>query len=394
MLKKFQRVDYWILVPYATLSVLGIVMVFSATQNAYLNPLASFLKQALFVLIGWAGALLTFHLNPKVARRPKVLNFLMVTTLILLVIARLAPAVNGAHGWINFGGFTLQPVELAKIVLIIYFADLLTKKPWVPRSGIFKQWRHWAAGHFFSKLWLPGLMLVMVIIMPDLGNLFITMAVLSCLLLASGVSWKWNIVTMLFFFLVLLFLPELISLLHLGSTSNYAIRRLTNFVNPWHDIDQSRQLLYAYYAISHGGLFGVGLGNSLLKPYLPESNTDFIMAVTAEELGAILVSIVLMMVFLLIGRLIYLGIKQKNQFNRLFMFGLATLLLMQTFVNLGGVLGLLPITGVVFPFISGGGSSFVFFSAAIGFALNLSAKNKKRKVLDPQDNAARRELKR
>ncbi|MCO0831718.1 FtsW/RodA/SpoVE family cell cycle protein [Fructobacillus sp. W13] len=393
MFKKLQRLDYWIAVPFAVLSLLGIVMVFSATQNAYLAPLYSFAKQAVFVAVGWSAAFFAFKVNRKVIRGEGFLTMLMIVTFGLLVVARLAPAINGAHGWINLGPVTLQPVELAKIALILYFSHYLAVRHWLPGKGVRGFLRSWNQSGYLPKLILPIMMLGITLVMPDMGNLFITMAVLMMLLLASGVKVKDNIIWVVLFFLILAFLPEIISFFDLKESSSYAIRRLSNFVDPWYNMDQSRQLLYSYYAISHGGLFGVGLGNSLLKPYLPESNTDFIMAVAAEELGAVLVVVVLILMLILIGRLVLVGIRQKSQYNRLFMYGLAGLLIMQSFVNLGGVLGLLPITGVVFPFISGGGSSFVFFSAAVGYALNIAATAKKPARPNPQDDAARRELK-
>ncbi|MBS9338850.1 FtsW/RodA/SpoVE family cell cycle protein [Fructobacillus sp. M2-14] len=393
MFKKLQRLDYWIAVPFAVLSLLGIVMVFSATQNAYLAPLYSFAKQAVFVAVGWAAALFTFKVNRRVIRGEGFLSMLMIVTFGLLVLARLAPAINGAHGWINLGPVTLQPVELAKIALILYFAHYLSRRHWLPGKGISGFLRSWNQSGYLPKLVLPFAILAITLAMPDMGNLFITLAVLMMMLLASGVRLKDNIFWVVLFFLILAFLPQIISFFDLKESGSYAIRRLSNFVDPWYNMDQSRQLLYSYYAISHGGLFGVGLGNSLLKPYLPESNTDFIMAVATEELGAILVVVVLVLMLILIGRLVYVGIKRNSQYDRLFLYGLAGLLIMQSFVNLGGVLGLLPITGVVFPFISGGGSSFVFFSAAVGYALNIAATDKKPARPNPQDDAARRELK-
>ncbi|GAO99706.1 FtsW/RodA/SpoVE family cell cycle protein [Fructobacillus ficulneus] len=394
MFKKLHRLDYWIAVPYAILSAIGIVMVFSATQNAYLSPVMSISKQAIFVLIGWVVAFVTFRLNISALKSQNLLNFLLFGTFLLLAAARLAPAINGAHGWINLGPVTLQPVELSKIVLILYFAKWFEKKPWEPHRGLSYHIRVWLEPGMLQKLFWPAILLGMNLLMPDLGNMFITMAVLLLMMMASGMAFRTAFTWMLLFFVVLLFLPNIIGIFHLGQSSSYAVRRLTNFVNPWYNVDQSRQLLYAYYAISHGGLFGVGLGNSLLKPYLPESNTDFIMAVAAEELGAVLVTLVLIVLLFLIGRLVLVGIRQKSQYNRLFLYGLAGLMLMQAFVNMGGVLGLLPITGVVFPFISGGGSSFVFFSAAVGLALNIAAKDKQIVAPDPLDYAARRELKR
>ncbi|MBS9337770.1 FtsW/RodA/SpoVE family cell cycle protein [Fructobacillus parabroussonetiae] len=393
MFKKLQRLDYWIAVPFAVLSLIGIVMVFSATQNAYLAPVMSFAKQAIFVLVGWSVAFFTFKINRKVLRSQSVLNMLLFITTILLILARLAPAVNGAHGWINLGPVTLQPVELAKIILILYFAHWFTVSPWRPGKGLSGFIRSWLRPGYPVKLLWPIAILAITMAMPDIGNLFITLAVLTLLVLSSGVKPKPNLILVVLFFLVLAFLPEIISFLDLKESSSYAIRRLSNFVDPWYNMDQSRQLLYSYYAISHGGLFGVGLGNSLIKPYLPESNTDFIMAVAAEELGAVLVVVVLGLMMILIGRLVVIGVRQKSQYNRLFLYGLAGLLIMQSFVNLGGVLGLLPITGVVFPFISGGGSSFVFFSAAVGYALNIAAQGKEPARPNPQDDAARRELK-
>ncbi|MBS9334922.1 FtsW/RodA/SpoVE family cell cycle protein [Fructobacillus sp. M1-13] len=393
MFKKLQRLDYWIAVPFAVLSLLGIVMVFSATQNAYLAPVMSFAKQAIFVFFGWSAAFFTFKINRKVLRAQPLLNALLLITTALLVVARLAPAVNGAHGWINLGPVTLQPVELAKIVLILYFAHWLTVQPWQPGKGLSGFIRSWLRPGRPAKLLWPIVILALTLAMPDMGNFFITLAVLTLLVLASGVKPRANLILVVAFFLILAFLPEIISFFDLKESSSYAIRRLSNFVDPWYNMDQSRQLLYSYYAISHGGLFGVGLGNSLIKPYLPESNTDFIMAVATEELGAVVVVVVLSLMMILIGRLVLIGIRQKSQYNRLFLYGLAGLLIMQSFVNLGGVLGLLPITGVVFPFISGGGSSFVFFSAAVGFALNIAAQNKQPARPNPQDDAARRELK-
>ncbi|CAK8053641.1 FtsW/RodA/SpoVE family cell cycle protein [Eupransor demetentiae] len=391
MLKKLQKLDYWIAVPYAALSALGVVMVFSASQNAYTSPVASFLKQLLFVVVGWLTAFFFFHISVKALKNPRNLQKFMWITAGLLLIARFMPAVNGAHGWIRLGSFmTFQPVEMAKLVLILYFADLLTRYPWYSELPFSRQIRNWR--NRWTLLFIPAVILALYLAMPDLGNLFITLVILIVLWMASGVSSRWTFFWVILGALALMFLPELIRMLHLGESSSYAIRRLTNFVNPWQNMDQSRQLLYSYYAIARGGFFGAGLGNSIIKPFLPESNTDFIMAVATEELGALVVSMVLISLLILIGRLLYLGIKEKSQYYRLLLFGIAALLLMQAFVNLGGVVGLLPITGVVFPFISGGGSSFIVFSVAIGLALNISAKSRKQVVINPGDTLARKDL--
>ncbi|CAH1850415.1 FtsW/RodA/SpoVE family cell cycle protein [Convivina intestini] len=389
MFKKLQKLDYWIAVPYATLSAIGVVMVFSASENIYTSPLFNFLKQLLFVLLGWGMAFLAFHFSQKELRRPSFLKWAMIATIILLIVARLAPEINGAHGWIQILGFTIQPVELAKVILILYFADLFDRYPWHQELSLVQQWRRWRPR--ITSFFLPLVILVLITIMPDLGNLAITLGIIVLLWMASGLSRKVAFWLIVLGALAFIFLPEIIQLFHLGTSHSYAIRRLTNFVDPWVNVDQSRQLLYSYYAVAHGGLFGVGLGNSLIKPYLPEANTDFIMAVATEELGALVVCAVLVFLFVLIGRLLYLAIRQGGQYRRLFLVGVSALLLLQAFVNLGGVIGLLPITGVVFPFISGGGSSFIVFSAAIGFALNIAAKTKQPLQPNPQDVIAQKD---
>lgn len=389
MFKKLQKLDYWILVPFAVLSALGIVMVFSASQS---SAIINFIKQLIFVVIGCMGAFFFFHMNLNVLRGKKILERILWIIIVSLLLARFAfPPVNGAHGWMNFGLITIQPAEFLKLALILYFADYLSKNPWNERLRIRSQ----QIIQFSAWRW-PAAALVLVIFMPDNGNAMITLMILLVILLASGISRLWGATVVALFSLGFAILPTLIKLVvpasYFNNTSqHYAVSRLINFVNPWENPDASRQLLYGYYAIAHGGLFGVGLGNSLIKPYLPESNTDFIMAIFGEEMGAIATIAVLVLMLILIVRIILIGIRASQQYHRLMMFGIATLLFMQTFVNLGGVIGLLPITGVVFPFISGGGSSYIVMSAAVGMSLNIAAHQKKLVRAHRDDIIARKE---
>ncbi|AFT82028.1 cell division protein FtsW [Leuconostoc carnosum JB16] len=391
MFKKLRKLDYWIAVPFTILSMLGVVMVFSATQGS--AALGNFIKQAIFVMIGLSGALFLYHFNLKHLQNVRWLKSAMYIIIAALIIAKvIMPAVNGAHGWINLGVITLQPAEFLKLAMILYFAYFFSRYPWKSNT-------RWALQSVVRNhiLWPPIVALGLVFIMPDNGNGLITLVICFALLLASGMSKRAIAIAAAATGLGFGFLQPLIRLLNhtfnLTSNDHYVFSRLTSFVNPWdpNAADTSRQLLYGYYAIAHGGWFGVGLGNSLIKPYLPESNTDFIMAVMAEELGVVVTTIVLLLVLILVGRMVILGIRQKNQYYRLVLFGIATLLFLQTFVNFGGVLGVLPITGVVFPFISGGGSSYIVFSAAIGLALNIAATQKKTVDIHPGDVIARKD---
>ena len=145
--------------------------------------------------------------------------------------------------------------------------------------------------------------------------------------------------------------------------------------------NSGHQLANSYYAFVNGGWTGRGLGNSIQKNgFLPEAQTDFIFPIVVEELGIIGGIIILAILFFLISRMLIVGIKAKSVFNSLIMIGVSGLLLIQVFVNVGGAIGIIPETGVTFPFLSQGGSSFLVLSLGIAFALNISADEKRREV--------------
>jgi cell division protein FtsW len=153
--------------------------------------------------------------------------------------------------------------------------------------------------------------------------------------------------------------------------------RLVTFLDPWKYLNTGgAQVVQSYYAIARGGLFGAGLGQSIAKTgYLPEANTDFIMPVIAEEIGAIGVLVIFIILAVLLYRIIRIGQNSKDLFGRYVVYGVAGLLFLQAIVNFGGISGALPITGVVFPFISYGGSSFLTYSIGIGLVMNVAGVN-------------------
>ena len=345
--------------------------------------------------VGLFGAFSLYHFNLKTCSDEKFLNQMLLAIIAALFVAKFfMPAVNGAHGWINLGIVTLQPAEFLKLGLILYFAAFFAREPWQRHVPLREQ------PITRSEVWvLPAVSLVLVFIMPDNGNGLIILLILLALFLASGVSRKaiaiFAALGGLLFGSLQTIARFLSHYVNANGGQHYAITRFTSFANPWDPsaADASRQLLYGYYAIAHGGLFGVGLGNSLIKPYLPESNTDFIMAVMTEELGAVTTAAVLILMLILVTRMVILGIRQRNQYYRLLLFGIASLLFIQMLVNLGGVIGVLPITGVVFPFISGGGSSYIVYSAAIGLTLNIAATQQRSVSIHPADTLARKDYK-
>jgi len=161
-------------------------------------------------------------------------------------------------------------------------------------------------------------------------------------------------------------------------SNSYQLRRFLGFLNPFKTASGAgTQLVNSYYAISNGGLTGVGIGNSLQKRgYLPEPNTDFIMSITAEELGLIGVLLIMGLLLVIVIRMIYIGVRSNNTFNILVCYGVAAYLTIQTFINIGGIVGLIPITGVTFPFMSYGGSSMMVLTLSLGLVLNISALEK------------------
>ncbi len=202
---------------------------------------------------------------------------------------------------------------------------------------------------------------------------------------------KWNrinnqtfLIGLIILFVIMLQVPRFKFIQDLSSHF-YQIQRFTAFYHPFkYSASVGRQLVNSYYAISNGGFFGLGLGNSIEKRgYLPEPYTDFILSVTTEELGFIGAAVLVILLLFIILRVYLIGIRSNNLYNRLFCFGVGTFMFVESFFNIGAVIGLLPITGVTFPFVSYGGSSMLVLSAALGMVMNISANQKRHTEIDP-----------
>lgn len=368
-IKKISIVDYYIAIPSILLALFGIVNVYSASSNmASGSPEKYLTRQLLFVGIAMVVGFGVFRMKINYFRNNKGINIAALIIIGALVVARfLTPEINGAHGWIMIFGFGIQPAEFAKIMVIVYFANFFDKRPYQP--GYLRQ-----TTLDLYKWAIPLVIIFLILSMPDTGNFAITVFIILVMFVAAGFSYWYAAAMYLVGFFGWVLLPSMIKLANI-SPSDYRIARLVSFVDPWEYIQTSgAQLVNSYYAISNGGLFGVGLGNSIQKTgYLPESNTDFIMAVVSEEWGAVVVIIILVLVGIITGRIIQLGVKTRSHFLRIMLFGIAAYLTVQVMFNLGAVSGLLPITGVTFPFISYGGSSAFVMAIMIGLALNASA---------------------
>lgn len=375
--KNFHYWDYYLMVPYLVLCMIGIVMVYSASSAIEMqnggNPTSYLIKQTIYVIMGIGCLIFGANYPLRHYRTPRFLrDSTLVMVGMLLFVLVLSHAVNGAKGWINLGVINIQPVEICKIYFILYLSDRMARVR--ARND-----------HFISSgggPWLVvALCLLLIVLQPDIGGMAINVMIVAVLFLACDFRWSFGIS-------VLLIIPTMCYLLvekavESGLIHGYRMARFVAFLNPFGNASGSgSQLVNSYYAISNGGVFGSGLGNSVQKMgYLPEPNTDFIMSITSEELGLVGVSVILILLMIIICRMIQIGVRSNSMYEMLLCYGSATFILIEAFFNIGGVLGLLPITGVTFPFISYGGSSMLILSFTVGIIMNISIHQNKQRAL-------------
>ena len=394
-IEKRHLLNYSILIPYLILSIIGLIVVYSTTSALAIQSGVSSIRmvrtQGLFFILSLLTIALIYKLSLDFLRNKKVLAFFIFAEVILLILSRfITDTVNGAHGWLTIAGmFSIQPAEYLKVLLVWYLALIFSKRQDEIRDYDYQALTHneWIPRNLNDWRWLTLILIGIVVIMPDLGNATILALTVLIMITASGVGYRW--------FTSLLGLVVGVSSIVLGSiwiigvdrvakipVFGYVAKRFSAFFNPFNDLSGAgHQLANSYYAMSNGGWFGLGLGNSIEKQgYLPEAHTDFVFAIVIEELGFVGASLILALLFFLILRIILVGIRAKNPFNSMMAIGIGGMILVQTFINIGGISGLIPSTGVTFPFLSQGGNSLWVLSVAIAFVLNIDASEKRAKM--------------
>ena len=394
-IEKRHLLNYSILIPYLILSIIGLIVVYSTTSALAIQSGVSSIRmvrtQGLFFILSLLTIALIYKFSLNFLRNKKVLAFVIFIEVILLILSRfITDTVNGAHGWLTIpGGFSIQPAEYLKVILVWYLALIFSKRQDEIRDYDYQALTHneWIPRNLNDWRWLTLILIGIVVIMPDLGNATILALTVLIMITASGVGFRW--------FTSLLGLVVGVSTIVLGSiwiigvdrvakipVFGYVAKRFSAFFNPFNDLSGAgHQLANSYYAMSNGGWFGLGLGNSIEKQgYLPEAHTDFVFAIVIEELGFVGASLILALLFFLILRIILVGIRAKNPFNSMIAIGIGGMILVQTFINIGGISGLIPSTGVTFPFLSQGGNSLWVLSVAIAFVLNIDASEKRAKM--------------
>jgi cell division protein FtsW len=352
-----------ILLMVIALTCFGVVMVYSASSvmaaKKFHDGFYFLKKQGAFAVIGLAIMFFSMQVDYHVWKKlavPALIGCLVL--MVLVLIPGIGGSGGGASRWLRLPGFSLQPSEMAKIALVIYMAYSLDKKQEKVR--------------FFSTGFLPymvvlALLLLLLLKQPDLGSA-VTLGVVAVVMLFAAGTRPTYLISML-----LLALPFLYFLV---MNVDYRRRRILAFLNPWEDPSNSGfQIIQSWIAFGTGGVLGQGLGEGKQKLfYLPEAHTDFILSVVGEELGLIGVLLIGTMFFLLVWRSIRVALGAEDTFGRFLAFGIAVLLGIEAFVNMGVVTGLLPTKGLALPFISYGGSSLIISLFAIGIVLNISSR--------------------
>jgi cell division protein FtsW len=345
----------------ALLAGLGLVMVLSASSvTSYATSGSSFsifVKQLMWVTLGLPGLLLANRMSTRVLR---MLSYpLLLATiggLMLVLVPGFGVSANGATRWIGVGSFTLQPSELAKLALCLWGADLLVRKK--RRLG---EWRHM----LIPLLPIATLIAMLVMLEPDLGTTLIIVTVLMTLLWVVGAPAR-------LFAGLLSVIGMLVT--YLAVAEPYRLARLASFADPFKDSqDTGWQAVQGLYALASGGWWGVGLGASREKwSYLPNAHTDFILAIIGEELGLLGTLLVVVLFSVLAYGGIRVAQRSADPFGRLVAAAITAWLVGQALINMGAVVGLLPITGIPLPLISFGGSSLLITMFAIGILLSLA----------------------
>ncbi|WP_340082171.1 putative lipid II flippase FtsW [Terribacillus sp. FSL K6-0262] len=363
MKKRLRNFDFTLLFTPLLLTAFGAVMVYSASYTVAVvkfgEPATAFFVRTL-IWICLALPVFAFFCLVPYQKFQKWIKPIMVIIIIMLVGVLFTGKVNGSRSWFNLGFFSLQPAELAKVGMIIYLAAVYAKKQ--------------KYLHSFSKGVLPplivlGMVLGLIVIQPDVGSASIVFLISCSIILSAGIRFKHlSILILAGVVLILAVLPHMVN--------EERISRFTGAYQPFdeeHVQDDGFQLVQSYLAIGNGGIFGDGLGQGVQKlGYLPEPHTDFIMAVIAEELGFIGVAAVLAMLAIIVLRGFYIAKQCRDSFGSLLAIGISSMVGIQTFINLGAITGLLPITGVTLPFVSYGGTSLMILFASMGILNNIA----------------------
>jgi cell division protein FtsW len=356
--------DHIVIYTVLALVLIGWLMIYSSSAvmaDITYNDSFKFLKkQFFFSLIGLIGMVGIMQIN---YRRLQAWTYPILILSIMLLIVVLIPGLGLSHKvgvarrWLMTPWFVFQPSEMGKLALLIFIAYSLAKKG--------DRIKEFLVG-FLPIIAISGIMILLVILEHDMGTAIFLGLLTMVLLFLGGTRLSHLLMVPLIaapvFYVYVTRIP-------------YVYRRIMAFLDPWKDVQgMGFQIIQSCVALSSGGLWGVGLGDSKQKLFfLPAAHTDFILAILGEELGYIGVMVVILLFVLLIWRGVRIALRTEDPFGAYLAMGIITMIALQVIINMGVVLGLLPTKGLTLPFISYGGTSVVVNLVAVGILMNISA---------------------
>ncbi|SES14119.1 putative lipid II flippase FtsW [Salisediminibacterium halotolerans] len=364
--KRKLYIDRYLLTAIAVLSIFGLIMIYSASYvrgyEQFGNMTHFFDRQLMWLFL--STLMLIFFMFFPYRHYSKMIKFILIGSfamLVLVLMPGIGYEVNHATRWVTVGGFQIQPSEFVKISMIIYIAYVYSRK----QAYIDK----FVSG-LLPPLIIVVLMFALILMQPDLGTATSIVLVAGMLAFCSGAR---------FFHIFSLGGLAGYAIYHYATSAPYRMNRITGHMNPFEmEADHGFQLVQSYIAIAHGGMSGAGIGQSVQKLfYLPEAHTDFILAIVSEELGVIGIGFVFLLISVIIFRGILVGMRCRDAFGSLLAYGIVFQLAIQIVFNAGAVNGLLPITGIPFPFLSYGGSSIMVTFISMGILINISRRTEK-----------------
>ncbi|MBU2055128.1 MAG: putative lipid II flippase FtsW [Proteobacteria bacterium] len=361
-LSRGKKPDMILLLVTLLLAAIGTVMIYSSSSILATERFRDgqfFLKKQLVFLS--LGLLVMFMATRFPYYKLRKLAWPGIAAAVILLGALWIPSLGiragGAVRWLNLGVVSFQVSELVKVALILFLAHFLTEK-----VNHIREIRH----GLLIPLGVTGVMVGLILLQPDFGTTVILALITLMMLYMAGVR------ILHLAGIAAMFIPVAFwLLLH----KSYRLARLTAFLDPWKDPRHSGfQIIQSLISFGSGGPFGVGIGDGMQKLfYLPEPHTDFILAVIAEEAGLIGVGLILLLYFILILRGFQISLKAPDLFGNLLAAGLTMMLALEAFINIAGVMGLIPLKGLALPFLSYGGTSLIMSLIAVGILLNISS---------------------
>lgn len=354
------KCDYILLVVTIFLVIFGLLMVYSASNVVALykyNDAYYFIKrQAIFAGIGLSLMILIINIDiRKIYKYSSIIFMMSIVCLVLVLIPGIGVVRGGARSWIGFGSLSFQPSELTKVSIILFLSKYFSKYD----KDLLK------FKYFIFMLIIIGVVFALIMLQPDFGTGLVIVLSSFLLLFVTGAPFK---------FFLLLFIVGIIGIICLVISAPYRMERIFSFLDPWSDpLGSGFQAIQSMYALAPSGLFGLGFNKSIQKHFfLPEPQNDFIFAIVAEELGLFGATILLSLFLILIYRMFKVAKTVDNPFYKYISYGIGLVFFVQVFINIGVVIGLLPVTGITLPIISYGGTSLMISLMMIGLIINIS----------------------